>query len=53
LNNLGTKLGCWYERTGEMADLEEAIKVARQAVDSIPNDHPDRAGRLNNLGITV
>ncbi|KAB5581191.1 CHAT domain-containing protein [Coniochaeta sp. 2T2.1] len=33
-----------------MADLEEAITVARQAVASTPDDHPDRAGRLNNLG---
>ncbi|KAH7131154.1 CHAT domain-containing protein [Dactylonectria macrodidyma] len=33
-----------------MADLEEAIRTARQAVDSTPDDHPDRAGRLNNLG---
>jgi hypothetical protein len=33
-----------------MEDLEEAILVARQAVDVTPKDHPDLAGRLNNLG---
>lgn len=33
-----------------MADLEEAIALARQAVDSTPVDHPDRAGRLGSLG---
>jgi hypothetical protein len=33
-----------------MQDLEQAIKVAQQAVDSTPVDYPDRAGRLNNLG---
>ncbi|RKK76947.1 hypothetical protein BFJ68_g18006 [Fusarium oxysporum] len=33
-----------------MKDLEEAIKTARQAVKSTPDDHPNLAGRLNNLG---
>ncbi|KAM7205892.1 CHAT domain containing protein [Rhypophila sp. PSN 637] len=33
-----------------MQDLEEAITAAKQAVQSTPDDHPDRAGRLNNLG---
>ncbi|KAH7109907.1 hypothetical protein B0J13DRAFT_293914 [Dactylonectria estremocensis] len=33
-----------------MGYLEEAIHTARQAVESTPDDHPDRAGRLNNLG---
>ncbi|KID95310.1 TPR Domain containing protein, partial [Metarhizium majus ARSEF 297] len=50
LNNLGNKLEGRYERTGVIADLEEAIRVARQAVDLTPVDHPDRAGWLNDLG---
>ncbi|KAH7191136.1 CHAT domain-containing protein [Fusarium oxysporum] len=50
LNNLGNKLERRYERTGEMADLEEAIRTARQAVDSAPDDYPNRAAWLNNLG---
>ncbi|KAH6871883.1 CHAT domain-containing protein [Thelonectria olida] len=50
LNNLGVRLGDRYSRTGAMADLEEAIRVAREAVKATPEDHPDRAGRLNNLG---
>ncbi|KAK3933788.1 hypothetical protein QBC46DRAFT_348273 [Diplogelasinospora grovesii] len=33
-----------------VSDLEEAIRVARQAVDSMPDDHADRAGWLSNLG---
>ncbi|KAF9783588.1 hypothetical protein IL306_009168 [Fusarium sp. DS 682] len=33
-----------------MGDLEEAIETARQAVELTPNDHPDLAGRLSNLG---
>lgn len=33
-----------------MTDLQEAIDAARQAVESTPEDHPDRAACLNNLG---
>jgi hypothetical protein len=33
-----------------MADLEEAIRKAEQAVDATPEGHPDPAGHLNNLG---
>ncbi|EJT69646.1 hypothetical protein GGTG_12530 [Gaeumannomyces tritici R3-111a-1] len=36
-----------------MADLEEAIRTGREAVDATPLDHPDRAGWLNNLGICL
>jgi hypothetical protein len=52
LNNLGSKIGLRYERTGEMKDLEEAIQTARQAVESMPADHPDLGTLLNNLGVT-
>src|SRR5256886_8176985 len=45
-SNLGNKLGRRYERTGKMEDLEEALRVARQAVDVPPEDHPGVAGRL-------
>ena len=33
-----------------MEDLEEAIRVARQAVDVTPKNHPNLAAMLNNLG---
>ncbi|PWH18343.1 MAG: hypothetical protein DDG60_00695, partial [Anaerolineae bacterium] len=33
-----------------LEDLEEAIRVLRQAVASTPPDSPDRPSRLNNLG---
>src|SRR5204862_200408 len=36
-----------------MDDLEEAIQVAREAVDAAPQDHPDRTAQLNNLGIRL
>ncbi|RYP34795.1 hypothetical protein DL768_011034 [Monosporascus sp. mg162] len=36
-----------------MANLEETIGMAREAVDATPQDHPDRAALLNNLGIRL
>ncbi|KAI3571794.1 CHAT domain-containing protein [Fusarium oxysporum f. sp. albedinis] len=36
-----------------MADLEEAIRLTREAIDATPLDHPDRAWRLNNLGLRL
>jgi tetratricopeptide (TPR) repeat protein len=50
LGNLGVFLGSRYKRTGDMADLEEAIQVDRRAVASTPEDHSDLASCLNNLG---
>ncbi|KJZ70854.1 hypothetical protein HIM_09768 [Hirsutella minnesotensis 3608] len=38
------------ERTGSMDDLNRAVKVADMAVASTTQYHPDRAGRLSNLG---
>ncbi|KAJ5413883.1 CHAT domain-containing protein [Penicillium cosmopolitanum] len=39
-----------YSRTGAIADLEEALSIARQAINATPSDHPDRAGQLSRLG---
>ncbi|KAJ5662986.1 hypothetical protein N7507_003717 [Penicillium longicatenatum] len=64
LNNLGNHLGRRYERTGQMENLEEAIRASRQAIEDLeeairlsrqaaqatPEDHPDLAIYLNNLG---
>ncbi|KAL4743374.1 CHAT domain-containing protein [Aspergillus similis] len=36
-----------------MAELEGTIKAIREAVRATPEDHPDRAGRLNNLSILL
>lgn len=33
-----------------MSDLEEAIRIGRQAVDDTAQEHPSQAGWLNNLG---
>jgi tetratricopeptide (TPR) repeat protein len=39
-----------HDQTGNIDDLEQAIAHAQEAVQATPLDHPDRAGRLNNLG---
>ncbi|PQE26664.1 TPR domain-containing protein [Rutstroemia sp. NJR-2017a BBW] len=36
-----------------MDDLEEAIRIGREAVDATPKDHPHRAAILNNLGTSL
>ena len=33
-----------------MADLDTVIQRIQEALDATPTDHPDRAGRLDNLG---
>ncbi|KAI0410841.1 CHAT domain-containing protein [Xylaria grammica] len=53
LNNLELFLGSRYKRIGEISDLQEAIDTARQAVDSMPANHPNQATCLNNLGIKL
>ena len=50
LSNLGLALPARFERTGDLADLDAAIDVGRQAVAATPADHPDRARYLSNLG---
>ena len=34
-----------------MADLDTAIQRFQEALDATPADHPDRAGRLQSLGL--
>jgi hypothetical protein len=53
LNSLGSKLEMRFERSGRLEDLEEAIRRVEQAVAAIPDDHPDLAGRLDNLYIEL
>ena len=42
-----------FERTGDLADLDAAIDLLRQAVAASPADHPDRARYLSNLGVAL
>lgn len=45
LNNLSAMLLCRYERTGDVTDLEDAINIAGQAIDS----RPHATSSLSNL----
>ncbi|KAK2596782.1 hypothetical protein QQS21_006110 [Conoideocrella luteorostrata] len=49
LLNLGIILGDKYMSTANTAALEDAFKVAQQAVDAAPEGHPGRPGCLGNL----
>ncbi len=50
LNNLGNGLRDRYARTGQLADLEETIRVYQTAVQRTPPDSPNLPRNLNNLG---
>jgi tetratricopeptide (TPR) repeat protein len=50
LSNLGSALRTRFERTGRLADLDQAIQAAQNAIAATPTDHPYRAGYLSNLG---
>ncbi len=53
LSNLGNALQARFERTGQLADLDEAITLFRDAVAATPVGHPERPGRLSNLGAAL
>jgi tetratricopeptide (TPR) repeat protein len=53
LIGLGLALRCRFQRTGDTADLDEAIEVSRRAVALTREDHPDLGGHLANLGGTL
>ncbi|KAG9123362.1 hypothetical protein FRC07_015045 [Ceratobasidium sp. 392] len=40
----------WFERRGDLADIDKAIKCQLRAVELTPNGHPDKPGGLSNLG---
>ncbi|MFE3188033.1 CHAT domain-containing protein [Nocardia sp. NPDC059240] len=51
LSNLGAALRVRFERAGALADLDEAVRVGRRAVEA-PSDHPNRGACLANLAGT-
>lgn len=53
LADVGIALLDRFEQTGSMEDLNRAIVINEQAVESTPDDHADRARMLNNLGIAL
>lgn len=42
-----------WKDAGELEDLKESIRRVQQVVAITPQDHPDLAARLNNLGIML
>ncbi|RYP49514.1 hypothetical protein DL768_004780 [Monosporascus sp. mg162] len=42
-----------FKETGDLNDLRMAVSGAEEAVAATPRDHPDRAARLSNLGISL
>ncbi|TFK44021.1 CHAT domain-containing protein, partial [Crucibulum laeve] len=49
LSNYATVLHHRFERTGNLDDLNEAIRVKQNALLLIPEDYDNRPGMLNNL----
>lgn len=56
LHNLGRFLSRRFELVGEeggggvLSDIDGAISASRMELDALPQDHPDRASALSNLG---
>jgi hypothetical protein len=53
LSNLGLALNGRFIGVGNVADLEEAVRVTREAVTLLAAGHPDRPSALSNLGGTL
>ena len=51
--NLGGALQSRFMRTGALADLDQAITAAREAVEITSPGHPDQARMLSNLGMIL
>jgi Tetratricopeptide repeat len=50
LNERGIDAFAAYQRTGQRALLDQAIALYRAALTATPEEHPDRAMYLSNLG---
>ncbi|KZV59768.1 TPR-like protein [Peniophora sp. CONT] len=53
LHDLGASLETRFRHIGELADLERAIALFRNAINLTPTGHPNMAGRLVDLGIAL
>jgi hypothetical protein len=40
LHLFSNKLGRWYERMGDMMDLEVSVHIVEKVLDMIPKGHP-------------
>ncbi|MGW4995105.1 CHAT domain-containing protein [Streptomyces mirabilis] len=50
LHNLGAALRSRFQRSGMLADLDDAVAAGRAAVEATPTDHPRQAAMLSGLG---
>jgi tetratricopeptide (TPR) repeat protein len=53
LSDLGASLKTRYNRTGALADLDEAIRAGGDAVAALPPGHLDRPAFAYNLGLAL
>jgi len=53
LDTLGVDLYTRFERTGDVADIDDAIEIGRRAVTAPAADDVTRAARLNLLGLAL
>ena len=53
LSNLASALGTRFSRTGELADLDEAVRLLREALILRPAPHSMRSHSLNNLATAL
>jgi hypothetical protein len=53
LSNSGVIPGMQHERTREIDELNHAVEAAKEAIKSIPLNHPNRPALLSNLGIQL
>ncbi|KAL0634286.1 hypothetical protein Q9L58_006824 [Maublancomyces gigas] len=51
LTNLANRLHKKYDRDQDLDGLEYTISICEQALDSVPEEHPDRVGHLQNMAV--
>jgi tetratricopeptide (TPR) repeat protein len=53
VNNLGNAMHLWFEANGQAADLDEAVRYYREALDSARRNDPQRPLYWSNLGLAL
>lgn len=53
VNNLGNAMHLWFEANGHAADLEEAVRYYREALDSARRNDPERPLYWSNLSLAL
>ncbi|KAL1846316.1 hypothetical protein Daus18300_014299 [Diaporthe australafricana] len=53
LHTFSLVLGTRYDHCGSDQDLDRAIELQRTVVDQTPEGHPDGAGHVGNLGLSL